>query len=110
MNTSISYGSYYNEFPKNRNCAQFRPHIIDDNFQSLSLKIDDNFYELHSCETLSTTVKSIHSIIHKISECLSKNYVGLAVSTFADLNAYFDPYPSCEPSNYSGHFNQIEIK
>jgi len=100
MNTSTPYGNYYTEFKENRNGAQFLPYMIDDDFRSLAFRIEDSFYELHSCKTLSTTVKSVHSIIHKISECLSTGYTELAISTFADLNAYFD----------NDLFKQMEIK
>ncbi len=99
MNISTPYGNYYTEFKEDRNGGQFLPYMIDDDFRSLAFRIQDNFTELHSCKTLSTTVKSIHSIMHKISECLSTGYTELAVSTFADLNTYFDD-----------DFKQMDIK
>ncbi len=55
MNISTPYGNYYTEFKENRNGAQFLPYMIDDDFRDLAFRIEDNFYELHSGKTLSTS-------------------------------------------------------
>ena len=80
------YGSYHTRLQPNKKLDELALSLFaDEHFYSLNTRIQKDYDNLNKCDSLEDVVKTIHSLVHKISECINTKNYELAVTTYKNL-------------------------
>ena len=59
--------------------------LLEPTYNTLCSRINNDIKRLYKCESLEDTVSVMHSLTHKITECITKGQYKMAVQTYKVL-------------------------